>query len=247
MVLVALALPGGVGAADEVVIIGQRLRPAELAIEPGTTVTWQNRHDERHRVRSEDGPERLDSKNLDPGESWSHTFTLPGTYPYYDHRARDAAAYFGTIVVSGGEAVGEDAVALDTAAISVIDDAYSPAETSVVGGGTVEWTNRGADEHTVTANDLSFDSGELVSGASFSMTFEAAGEYGYFCTIHPEMRGTISVVDAGGTPVGRAGAGDDAPPVEASPAANDAATDSTDFGAPSLGSALDALATPLPE
>jgi plastocyanin len=68
--------------------------------------------------------------------------------------------------------------------------------------GTVQWFN---DDHTsssygsnsvthnITADDGSFTSGELVAGTSFDATFDAPGTYGYHCSIHPTMKGTITV------------------------------------------------------
>jgi plastocyanin len=49
--------------------------------------------------------------------------------------------------------------------------------------------------HTVTANDLGFNSGALRIQSSFRHTFEEAGEYDYFCAIHASMRGTVIVVE----------------------------------------------------
>jgi plastocyanin len=69
-------------------------------------------------------------------------------------------------------------------------------------GGTVTWFN---DDHTsssygsnsvthnITADDGSFTSGELVAGTSFDATFDAPGTYGYHCSIHPTMKGTVTV------------------------------------------------------
>jgi nitrite reductase (NO-forming) len=45
------------------------------------TVTWANQDTIPHTVTAKDGS--FNSGELDPGKSWSHTFTLPGTYHYY--------------------------------------------------------------------------------------------------------------------------------------------------------------------
>ena len=171
--LTAWAVP--LAAADETVIIRDTLRPAVLEIEAGTTVTWVNRDGERHRMRSKDGPERFDSKNLDRGEAYGFTFSMPGEYPYYDHRNRNDNAYFGTIVVA--DAAGFEAAPTDTAEVAIVDDAFATARVSITPGGTVTWTNRGADEHTASAADGSFESGILAPGASFATSFEVPGEY----------------------------------------------------------------------
>jgi plastocyanin len=48
-------------------------------------------------------------------------------------------------------------------------------------------------QHTVTADDGSFDSGPIAQGETFSQVFNAAGSVGYHCEIHPQMTGTIIV------------------------------------------------------
>ena len=47
--------------------------------------------------------------------------------------------------------------------------------------------------HTWTAEDFSFNSGNINPGDQHTHTFDAAGEYAYFCEIHPEMTGTVMV------------------------------------------------------
>ena len=48
-------------------------------------------------------------------------------------------------------------------------------------------------QHTVTADDGSFDGGPLATGATFSQTFSTAGTFSYHCKIHPSMTATITV------------------------------------------------------
>jgi plastocyanin len=64
----------------------------------------------------------------------------------------------------------------------------------VPAGSTVTWSNEDEAVHTVTAADKSWDSGRLPIGGTFSRTFSEAGSYAFLCTIHPAMKGTISVV-----------------------------------------------------
>jgi len=71
-------------------------------------------------------------------------------------------------------------------------------------GGEVTWINTDAQPHTVTSGaDLTapdvgelFDSGLQMNGDSFSWTFDTAGEYPYFCMVHPWMVGTVIVGEA---------------------------------------------------
>ena len=99
---------------------------------------------------------------------------------------------------SGSESDGADTTQADggsaepEASITIAGFAYSGAE-SVSVGDTVRVTNEDTVGHTWTAIDGEFDSGTLSEGDSFDFTFEEAGEFDYFCSIHPEMAGTITV------------------------------------------------------
>jgi plastocyanin len=75
---------------------------------------------------------------------------------------------------------------------------FSPDRITVVIGvnNTVVWTNNDNQPHTVTANGESFDSGLLAPGATFTYTFTTPGVYGYHCTYHPWMTGTVVVKEA---------------------------------------------------
>jgi plastocyanin len=79
-------------------------------------------------------------------------------------------------------------------AVSIFDFGYMPAAATVSVGTQITWTNTGAVPHTVTFEDGP-DSGLLESGGTFQHTFETAGTFGYICTIHPAMTGTITVED----------------------------------------------------
>jgi plastocyanin len=206
-----LMLPvAAAGATEEVVTITESLRPALLEIDVGATVTWRNRDGERHRMRSDEGPERFDSGNLDQGQSFSFTFAIEGSYPYHDHRDRDDSAYFGTIIV-GGAGIDIDGPPPESGALSIVNRSFRPPSFSIATGGTVEWSNDDGEAHTVTSADQAFDSGIIDGGGTFSETFAEPGSYPYFCLIHPEMRGTITVADAvdGPAPVDDVAAGPD--------------------------------------
>ena len=81
------------------------------------------------------------------------------------------------------------------ATVTLIDESFQPPALEVATGATVSWENiDGDDDHTVTADDGSFNSGVLPAGSAFEHTFDAPGTYTDFCAIHPEMQGTITVV-----------------------------------------------------
>lgn len=79
-----------------------------------------------------------------------------------------------------------------TATITIQDFSFVGSPTVAVGE-TVEVVNEDGPNHTWTAEDGTFDSGTLSSGDTFSFTFEEAGEYAFFCAIHPGMTGSLTV------------------------------------------------------
>lgn len=78
-------------------------------------------------------------------------------------------------------------------AVSIANFSFEPATITVPVGTTVTWTNNDAANHTVTADDGSFKSESLGSGATFSQTFATAGTFAYHCAIHSTMKGTVVV------------------------------------------------------
>ncbi len=83
--------------------------------------------------------------------------------------------------------------------VSAIDNAYDPGVVRIQPGQTVEWSNDGHGAHTVTADDGSWDSGNLDPGALFGHTFDQPGVYSFYCRYHGRpgagMAGTIVVGD----------------------------------------------------
>jgi plastocyanin len=77
--------------------------------------------------------------------------------------------------------------------VEIKDFAFGPGTLTVKVGDTVTWTNKDITGHSATADDKSFDTGVLSQGESGTFTFTKAGTYGYHCTPHPNMKGTIIV------------------------------------------------------
>ena len=71
--------------------------------------------------------------------------------------------------------------------------AFIPARLEIVAGTTVAWKNDDPLDHTVTAEDRSFDSGIIRSGATWRRTFTQPGTYQLVCTPHPFMKTTVVV------------------------------------------------------
>jgi plastocyanin len=89
--------------------------------------------------------------------------------------------------------VNEAGVVQETRSATVEDFVFRPTRIEVTAGSTVLWTNGGQVVHTVTAEDGSFDSGEIQPGENRSITFARPGTYSYHCTPHPFMKGVVVV------------------------------------------------------
>ena len=70
--------------------------------------------------------------------------------------------------------------------------AYQPDLLVVRRGDTVVWVNKDAFPHTVTARGL-FDSHDIPAGATWKYVARKTGSFPYLCTLHPNMRGTLTV------------------------------------------------------
>jgi plastocyanin len=194
--ILGIAMPAAVDAATVTVRIASSLSPKTVTVAPGTTVRWVNEDGDRHRMRSRSGPVEFDSGNLEPGESFSVTFTREGSYPYLDDRNRGDADYHGTIVVAtsatgGGGTSSGGGTAPASATIRMANRAFSPSSVTIAAGGSVTFAN--ADDRAHTATGRGFDSGVLAPGARTRQTFPSAGTFSFLCSIHPEMRGTVVV------------------------------------------------------
>lgn len=92
----------------------------------------------------------------------------------------------------GGNTGGTGGTGSTSNSINVVDNAYTPATTTVTVGTTVTWTWAGG----YSAHSVTFATGasapEQVTG-SFSRQFPTAGSFSYHCTVHPTMNGTIIV------------------------------------------------------
>ena len=76
---------------------------------------------------------------------------------------------------------------------------YLPQDITINTGDTVKWDNVDTAAHTVTGGSPAdgpsgvFDSSLLMAGLDYSFTFNDAGNYDYFCMVHPWMVGSVTV------------------------------------------------------
>jgi plastocyanin len=110
-------------------------------------------------------------------------------------------------VLAVGSSMGHTLVYAQGASVSIVpnastlgDKAYSPNPAEITAGETVTWTNDDSQIHTATSGTVGaedsgtvFDSRILSPTATFDFTFDQAGEYNYYCTLHPQMVGKVVV------------------------------------------------------
>jgi plastocyanin len=106
---------------------------------------------------------------------------------------------------SGGGMLAANEVSIVFGAQSKGTAAFTPNPITIslasATGGVVKWTNNDQNSgvyggtgttHDITADNGSFTSGNMAPGATFETTL-AVGTYAYHCSIHPTMKGTVTV------------------------------------------------------
>ena len=79
---VASAATAAAAKKSSITITNYSFHPATLTVKKGTTVTWLNKDDDVHTIKSTDGPEAFNSPALDNGNQFGFTFHHAGTYHY---------------------------------------------------------------------------------------------------------------------------------------------------------------------
>jgi plastocyanin len=73
---------GNLGIKKDVEISGFAFNPSTLTIPKGATVIWTNKDSAPHTIISDSGNEIM-SDSISKGETFAHTFNIPGTYSYH--------------------------------------------------------------------------------------------------------------------------------------------------------------------
>ena len=81
----------------------------------------------------------------------------------------------------------------DDAMVVMKNFSFSPMNISVPVGATVTWQNMDGEPHTVASADGLFRSPALDEKDTYKFKFDHAGVFKYICSIHPNMRATITV------------------------------------------------------
>lgn len=86
------------------------------------------------------------------------------------------------------------ATSSEDALIAAHDHSFDQADIEVEAGTTVEWRNAGSrTHHLVREFDGVVVDEDLPPGRTETATFDRPGTFSYYCTIHPEMSGTVTV------------------------------------------------------
>jgi plastocyanin len=103
--------------------------------------------------------------------------------------------------LAAGALASQGAPAAD-AKVQIDQYAFLPQRITVKPGTTVTWTNDDDAPHTIASSAKVFKSRPLDTGDKFSFTFTTPGTYAYFCSVHPQMTGTVTVEPASGAGAG---------------------------------------------
>jgi len=80
--------------------------------------------------------------------------------------------------------------------VTMKDIKYVPEAVTAKAGQKIVWENTDAPPHTVTATSgATFDSGNMAPGDTFDYTPSKPGKIAYFCEIHPNQKGSITVTE----------------------------------------------------
>jgi len=82
--------------------------------------------------------------------------------------------------------------------VKMKESSFSPGTINATQGATIEWINLDGFSHTVSAfNSTAWNSPLIPPGHSFNLTITSslvAGNYYYFCNVHPFMIGLVDIL-----------------------------------------------------
>jgi len=98
------------------------------------------------------------------------------------------------LVSATGRAAATPANSRAVHSVTIEDMQFKPSQLTVHPGDRIVFSNKDLFPHTVTAQDgKSFDSHDIAPNASWSYRAAGSGVYSYRCTLHPTMRGQLTV------------------------------------------------------
>jgi plastocyanin len=110
------------------------------------------------------------------------------------HALAIIAAVFAATAIYGTRAhAAHSSPPASTLAIEIDNFKFGIVSMEVGKGTIVTWTNRDDVPHTVVSSTKLFKSPPLDTNEKFSYTFNDAGTFEYYCSLHPRMTGKIVV------------------------------------------------------
>jgi plastocyanin len=94
-------------------------------------------------------------------------------------------------VASDSEPAGE------TVTVRINGMRFEPANITIKPGTRVTWVQADGMPHIISGKASGMRSNTLYSGQNFSYIFQKPGEYDYVCDLHPSMKGSVVVEEAG--------------------------------------------------
>lgn len=193
--------------------------PADVTLDVGGKVTWRNNGATMHTVTADDGSF---DEELQPGEKITISFPkakairysckphpwMKGSVkagaatlkPDKDTNDRTSAPPIGTepptAPPAGAGPQTFNVAAVEPDAANPMGWGFAPPALTMRVKDTIVWKNDGAQPHTVTADDGTFDA-NLEPGATFRFTATETGSITYSCKPHPWMKGTVQILAAG--------------------------------------------------
>jgi plastocyanin len=102
-------------------------------------------------------------------------------------------------VAQGGSDDDDDVAASPTVVddteftIRIADFEFEPDNVSVPAGAVVTWLNEDGDPHDATHDEGDWETARLRRDDTEAITFDDPGVYPYHCSIHPYMKGSLTV------------------------------------------------------
>jgi plastocyanin len=78
--------------------------------------------------------------------------------------------------------------------VTIDNMTFAPSVVEARIGDTVEWVNADFLDHTATSKSGEWDI-PIAAGKSAQLRLTKAGSFDYYCRVHPNMTGTIRVLD----------------------------------------------------
>lgn len=94
---------------------------------------------------------------------------------------------------ANASSVNEDKDLKEPIIVHMKDMKFVESALTLSGARAVKFVNDDSMKHTATADDLSWGTGTIEPGASYSRYFRSPGVYTYFCSYHPSMTATVIV------------------------------------------------------